>query len=64
MFSSLHNGKFLKYQKILFLSKVMLVLLPAPIYKRLYVRDDIQIWVLASTRALLKKQKPIVLIIT
>ena len=35
----------------------MLVFLPAPIYKRLYVRDDIQIWVLASTRALLEKKK-------
>ena len=43
MSSSLPSRKFLNYQKILFLSKVILVFLPAPIYKRLYVRDDIQI---------------------
>ena len=35
----------------------MIVFLPAPIYKVKYVRDHIQIWVLASTRALLKKKK-------
>ena len=53
--SSLPSRKFLNYQKILFLSKVMLVFLPAPIYKVKYVRDHI--WVLASTRALLTKKK-------
>ena len=37
--SSLHSRKFLNYQKILFLSKVMVVVLPAPIYKVKYVRD-------------------------
>ena len=41
--SSLPSRKFLNYRKILFLQKVMVVFLPAPIYKRLYVRDDIQI---------------------
>ena len=35
----------------------MIVFLPAPIYKVKYVRDHIQIWVLASTRALLEKKK-------
>ena len=40
---SLPSRKFLNYRKTLFLSKVMLVFLPAPIYKRLYVRDDIHI---------------------
>ena len=37
--SSLPSRKFLNYRKILFLSKVMLVFLPAPIYKVKYVRD-------------------------
>ena len=45
----------MNYRKILFLSKVILVFLPAPIYKVKYVRDHI--WVLASTRALLEKKK-------
>ena len=57
MSSSLPSRKFLNYRKILFLSKVMVVFLPAPIYKVKYVRDHIQIWVLASTRALLEKKK-------
>ena len=39
--SSLHSRKFLNYQKILFLSKVMVVVLPAPIYKVKYVRDHL-----------------------
>ena len=43
LFSSLPSRKFLNYQKILFLSKVILVFLPAPIYKVKYVRDHIQI---------------------
>ena len=43
--SNFHKSSFLPHQKILFLSKVMLVFLPAPI------------WVLASTRALLEKKK-------
>ena len=37
--SSLPSRKFLNYRKILFLSKVMVVFLPAPIYKVKYVRD-------------------------
>ena len=41
--SSLPSRKFLNYRKILFLSKVILVFLPAPIYKVKYVRDHIQI---------------------
>ena len=41
--SKFHKSSFLPHQKILFLSKVMLVFLPAPIYEVNYVRDDIQI---------------------
>ena len=59
--SSLPSRKFLNYRKTLFLSKVILVFLPAPIYKVKYVRDHLGAGKHPSP---LGNQKLIVLIIT